>query len=247
MGPETDRTCPVRIIYKRLRDIADILKASTKTIRKAIDRLGIEPFWKYNVGGKYLHQKYTDTEEFNIKREEFRRKWLKLHVQYPDKSSNKIRRNNDGLYAWLKKYDGKWLEGNYRRIKTSVNTVDWAKRDAELLPKVKEVIKEMKEGKPERITWTTIASKLGISGWLSKKKEKLSLTREYIDSVVESIEEFHIRKIKWAVEELEMQGKEITLWNLAETAGIKPKYMKEIYKEIEQVLNKKGYDCNFKW
>lgn len=230
-----------------IRDIADILKASTKTIRKAIDRLGIEPFWKYNGGGKYLHQKYTDTEEFNIKREEFRRKWLQLHVQYPDKSSNKIRRNNDGLYAWLKKYDGKWLEGNYRRIKTSVNTVDWAKRDAELLPKVKEVIKEMKEGKPERITWTTIGSKLGISGWLSKKKEKLPMTKSYIESELESMEEYHIRKIKWGIEELEKQGKEMTLWNLAETAGVKPRYMKEIYKEIEQVLNKKGYDCNFKW
>jgi len=39
----------------------------------------------------------------------------------------------------------------------------------------------------------------------------------------------------------------MTLWNLAETAGVKPRYMKEIYKEIEQVLKNKGYDCNFKW
>lgn len=211
-----------------IRDIADILKASTKTIRKAIDRLGIEPFWKYNGGGKYLHQKYTDTEEFNIKREEFRRKWLQLHVQYPDKSSNKIRRNNDGLYAWLKKYDSQWLEQNYRRIKTKVNSVDWGKRDAELLPLVKEVVVKMKEGKPERITWTTIGSKLGISGWLSKKKEKLPLVKAYIESEVESLKEFQIRKIRWAIEELERQGKEITLWNLAETAGVKPRYMEKV-------------------
>jgi hypothetical protein len=111
-----------------------------------------------------------------------------------------------------------------------------------LLLKVKKLIKEMKEGKPERITWTTIGSKLGISGWLSKKREKLPLTREYIDSVVESMEEFHIRKIKWAIEELERQGKEITLWNLAETAGVKPKYMKIISKEIQKVLEEKGYE-----
>jgi len=228
-----------------IRDIADILKASTKTIRKAIDRLGIEPFWKYNGGGKYLHQKYTDTEEFNIKREEFRRKWLQLHVQYPDKSSNKIRRNNDGLYAWLKKYDGKWLEGNYRRIKTSVNTVDWAKRDAELLPKVKKVVKEMKEGKPERITWSTVGGKLGISGWLSKRKEKLPLTKAYIDSELESLEEFHIRKIKWGIEEIDRQGKEMTLWNLVETAGVKPGYMEKVQEKIKEALEDEGYDANF--
>ncbi|EYE88054.1 Tn7 transposition protein D [Fervidicella metallireducens AeB] len=230
-----------------IRKIAEVLKSSTKTIRKSIDRLGIEAFWKFNGGGKYLHKKYTDTEEFKIKREKYREKWRKLHAQYPDKSSNQIRRNNDGLYDWLKKYDVKWLEGNYRRIKTSVKTVDWAKRDAELLPRVKEVVKEMKEGKPERITWTTIGSKLGISGWLSKKREKLPLIKVYIESEVESIEEFYIRKIKWAVEELEMQGKEITLWSLAETAGVKPRYMGRIYKEINQILDSRGCSCNFKW
>ncbi|MGI6537047.1 MAG: hypothetical protein ACOX22_01620, partial [Caldicoprobacterales bacterium] len=88
-------------------------------------------------------------------------------------------------------------------------------------------------------TWTTIGSKLGISGWLSKKKEKLPLTKAYIDSVVESMEEYHIRKIKWGIEELEKQGKEMTLWNLAETAGVKPRYMKVISKEIQELLVKK--------
>ncbi|MEL5900001.1 TnsD family Tn7-like transposition protein, partial [Clostridium sporogenes] len=156
-----------------IREIANILKSSTKTIRKAIDRLEIEEFWKFNGGGKYLYIKFTDTEEFKIKRKELREKWIKLHSQYLDKSSNQIRKNNDGVYAWLKKYDSEWIEKNYRRIKRVVNTVDWDKRDAELLPQVKEVVKEMREGKPERITWTTIGSKLGISGWLSKKKEKL--------------------------------------------------------------------------
>src|SRR5690606_27007763 len=172
-------------------------------------------------------------------------KWLELHAQYPDKSSNQIRRNNDGLYSWLKKYDSEWLEQNYRRIKTTVNTVDWSKRDVELLPLVKEVVKEMKESKPERITWTTIGSKLGISGWLSKRKEKLPLTKAYIESELESLEEYHIRKIKWAIEELESQGKEITLWNLAETAGVKPRYMKVISKEIRNTLREKGYDFIF--
>jgi len=227
-----------------IREIADILKSSTKTIRKAIDRLGIEPFWKFNGGGKYIYKKNTDTEEFKIKREEYRKKWLELHAQYPDRSSNQIRRNNDGLYSWLKKYDSEWLEQNYRRIKTTVNTVDWAKRDAELLPLVKVVIAKMKEGKPERITWTTIGSKLGISGWLSKKKDKLPLVKAYIDSEVESLEEFQIRKIKWGIEELERQGKEITIWNLAETAGVKPRYMEHIIENIENLLLEKGYCVN---
>ena len=179
-----------------IREIANILKSSTKTIRKAIDRLEIEEFWKFNGGGKYLHNKFTDTEEFKIKRKELRTRWIELHSLYPDKSSNQMRNDYDGVYAWLKKYDSEWLEQHYRRIDNKVNYVDWGKRDTELLPQVKRVIKEMKEEKPERITWTTVGSKLGISGWLSKRKQKLPLTKEYIESELESQEEYHIRKIK---------------------------------------------------
>jgi transposase len=228
-----------------IRAIAEILESSTKTIRKAIDRLGIDEFWKFNGGGKYLHKKYIDTEEFKIKREEFRRKWLQLHAEYADISSNQIRRKNDGLYSWLKKYDKEWIEGNYRRVKRVVNTVDWDKRDAELLPQVKEIVIEMKKGKPERMTWTTIGSKLGISGWLSKRKEKLPLVKAYIESQVETMEEFHIRKIKWAIDELEKQEKPMTLWNLAETAGVKPRYIESNNKEVREILISKGYSVDF--
>ena len=225
-----------------IREIANILKSSTKTIRKAIDRLEIEEFWKFNGGGKYLHNKFTDTEEFKIKRKELRARWIELHSQYPDKSSNQIRKNNDGVYAWLKKYDSEWMEEHYRRIDNKINYVDWSKRDAELLPQVKEVIRQMKEGKPERITWTTTGSKLGISGWLSKKQDKLPLVKAYIEPQIESLEEYHIRKIKWGIEELERQGKEVTLWNLVETAGVKPRYMEPISEEIDKVLRDEGYD-----
>jgi hypothetical protein len=34
----------------------------------------------------------------------------------------------------------------------------------------------------------------------------------------------------------------MTRWNLAETAGVKPKYMKVISKEIQELLVKKSYD-----
>jgi len=34
----------------------------------------------------------------------------------------------------------------------------------------------------------------------------------------------------------------MTLWNLAETAGVKPKYIKIISKEIQELLIEKGYD-----
>lgn len=148
-----------------------------------------------------------------------------------------MRKNNDGIYAWLKKYDSEWLDLHYRKNSNKVNPVDWEKRDAELIPKVKKVISEMKGGKPERITWTSVGSKLGISGWLSKKKEKLPLIKAFVEPQIESLEEYHVRKIKWGIEELERQGKEVTLWNIVETAGVKPRYMQVIRTEIIEMLN----------
>lgn len=221
-----------------IRAIANILESSTKTIRKAIDRLEIEEFWKFNGGGKYLHNKFTDTEEFKIKRKELRARWIELHSLYPDKSSNQMRKDNDGVYAWLKKYDSEWIEKHYRRIDNKVNPVNWENRDAELLPKVKEVIKDMKEGKPEQITWTSVGSKLGISGWLSKKQDKLPLIKAYLEPQIESLEEYHIRKIKWGIEELVRQGKEITLWNLVEVSGVKLKYIKRANMMNQYISNK---------
>jgi len=228
-----------------IREIAPILHSSTNTIRKRIDELGIEPFWKYNGGGKYIKVKYTDTDEFKIKKEDSRKKWLNLLQGNPDKSSNQIKQSNQGLYRWVTKYDIEWLRENARRSKSKQNNVDWNKRDVELLENVKQVVGKMKEGKPQRITWTTIGSQLGISSWLYKKKDKLPLTKEYIESKIETLNEFHIRKIKWAISELEMEGKSVTKWNLIETAGVKLRYINSISEEMEEILYYRGYFCDF--
>lgn len=223
-----------------IREIAGILKSSVKTIRKSIERLGIEPFWKNNGGGRYIHQKYVETKEFEEKKKEFREKWLQLHIKYTEKSSNQIRKDNDGVYAWLKKYDNEWLEDNYRRISKATTRVDWESRDEELFPKVQNIVGGMISGEPERITWTTIGSKLGTSGWLSKYRDKLPKTKEYIERVEENLQEFHIRKIKWAIEVLEKENKQITYWSLLEKSGVKERYINIISEEITNILIDKG-------
>ncbi len=221
-----------------IREIAKIMNSTPKTVKKAIDRLGINKFWRYNGGGRYLDKPYIETEEFKKKRRESRKKWRELHKSQTNKSSNQIKQDNQGLHRWLTRYDIDWLRANTRRLNKTVTTVDWDKRDKELLLKVKDVVKSMRKDKPEMITWTTIGSKLGASGWLSKRRNKLPKTREYIELVVETLEEFHIRKIRWAVDELDRENRAITQWNLVDTSGVKPKYMKEIHNEIQQILNK---------
>ncbi|WP_341875948.1 TnsD family Tn7-like transposition protein [Defluviitalea saccharophila] len=226
-----------------IREIAATLNSTPKTIRKSIDKLDIKPFWKYNGGGRYLKKRYIDTDEFKTKLKTSREQWLELLDKYPNKSSNKIKQNNQALYRWLTKYDIEWLRSHARSSDGRRNIVNWEKRDAELIEKVKLAVKAMEEGKPERITWTTIGSRLGVSGWLSKRRDKLPQTKEYIESVKENLRDFQIRKIKWAIDELDKNDKEITFWNLSGTAGVKPRYMESIKENIKSIILKKGHDC----
>lgn len=229
-----------------IREIAATLESTPKTIRRHIDRLGIAPFWKYNGGGQFIGKKYTETEKFKQKREDSRAKWLKLLNDNPEKSGNQIRKNSEGLYTWLSRYDGEWLHDNYPIIRhKSSNIVDWEKRDAELLPRVKAVVEEMKRGKPQRITWSTVGSRLGVSGWLSKRRDKMPMVKAYLESQIESLKEFQMRKIVWAVKKLDQEGKELTLWNVVETAGVKPRYMdtmEEIYNILNLIENKLNFN-----
>lgn len=224
-----------------LRQIAKELNSTPKTIKRHILSNGIEPFWKYNGGKRYGDKDYKDTEDFKIKQKESRKKWLSLIEQYPRKSRNELRYIDVTLSTWLLRYDKEWMLENSPNIKSKYKPVDWSERDKELLPKVKRVVEEIKSKKSERVCWSTIGSKLGVSGWLSKRKDKLLMTKAYIESVEEDISDFQVRKIRFAIEELEDKGKAVTYWNLLEEAGVKPRYLPKIRGRVEPILLIKGY------
>lgn len=227
-----------------IREIAKELDSTPKTIRKNIDRLGIEPFWKYNGGGMFIYKDYKDTDDFKIRQKTARVKWLDLMKKNPKLSRNNLRKIDEGVYTWLIRNDSEWLNNNVPTIKNKYKPIDWNQRDEELLPQVKEIVIRMQEGNPERVLWTTIGGKLGINGWFSKRKDKLPKVKAYLDSIEETLEDFHIRKIKWAIDELENEGLIITKWKVIEKSGVNVRYIADIKDKVSQVLREKGYDEN---
>lgn len=225
-----------------IREIAKALDSTPKTIRKNIDRLGIEPFWKYNGGGRFIYKDYRDTNDFKTRQKDARQKWMDLMEKNPKLSRNNLKKLDEGLYNWLTRHDKEWLDNNVPTIKNQYTPIDWKQRDKELLPQVKEIVNKMKVGKPERIRWTTIGGKLGINGWLSRGKNKLPKVKAYLDSEEETLQDFHIRKIKWAIEELESEGVSITKWKLIEKSGVNVRYIGSIQDRVSQILKEKGYD-----
>lgn len=224
-----------------IREIAITLDSTPKTIRKNIDRLGIEPFWKYNGGGMFIYKAYRDTDDFNVRQKDAREKWLDLMKTNLKLSRNNLKKLDEGVYTWLIRHDKDWLDNSTPTIKNHYASMDWGSRDEELLTQVKEVVRKMKVGKPERIRWTTIGGKLGINGWFSKRKDKLPKVKEYLDLVEETLQDFQMRKIKWAIEELESEGIIISKWKLIEKSGVNVKYIFDLRDKVSQLLREKGY------
>ena len=55
----------------------------------------------------------------------------------------------------------------------------------------------MKEVKPEQITWTSVGSNLGLVVGYLKNKINYHWIKAYIEPQIETLEEYHVRKIKW--------------------------------------------------
>jgi len=71
---------------------------------------------------------------------------------------------------------------------------------------------------------------------LEKHLDKLPRTRAYLDSVKESDRDFRIRRIKWAIQELEKEGQELKEWRILRKAGIRKEYEKYIEIELENLI-----------
>nr|WP_294487050.1 TnsD family Tn7-like transposition protein [uncultured Anaerosporobacter sp.] len=226
-----------------IREIAKIIDSTPKTVRKYMDKFGIEQFWINNGGGKYIKIPFTQTPEFVERRDDAREKWLQLIKENPDLSRNKVKKLDETLYTRLYRYDKEWVYAHSPTTKASRQSY-WETKDAELLPKVIAVVDDMYCGKPERILWTNVGGKLGIGGWFTKRKDKMPQVRAFLEKRVETLQEFQIRKLKWAIDELEMEGETATKWKLLEKAGVKPRYISDIRKEVGRILEEKGCDSS---
>ncbi|XXF70884.1 TnsD family Tn7-like transposition protein [Thermoanaerobacterium thermosaccharolyticum] len=173
----------------------------------------------------------------------YRNEWLSLLKNNPGKGKTELRQMDKVLFTWLYRNDREWLNNNShakKRVNNGYIRVDWDSRDKEILPKVEGVVKDMlnSKEKPERISISRIGGKLGIRALLEKHLDKLPRTRAYLDSVKESDKDFRIRRIKWAIQELEKEGQELKEWRILRKAGIRKEYVNSIIDDIKISLIK---------
>lgn len=68
----------------------------------------------------------------------------------------------------------------------------------------------------------------------------MPLVKRYLDIHIETLQEFHLRRIACAIMELEYENEMITPNKLLEKAEVKPWYIDEIYENIKVLLSDRG-------
>ena len=156
---------------------------------------------------------------------EKKEQWLTLQQENPELSKTEIRKLAPDIYAWLYRRDRAWLNENSPKLKkpkSSVDKVDWIVRDREILDQVQSTVNKLRiVNKPVRITVSKIGTTIGLKALLEKHLDKLPQTKAYLESVTETVEEFQIRRIEWAIRELDRRGEEKKDWKILRLAGLR--------------------------
>lgn len=198
-----------------LKEIGRRLHANERTVKKYIDIDRDEE-------GKKRHL------EEETQRAEDRMEWKDMQKKYPCLSRTELRKLNPTLYNRLYRSDRSWLEKEsptkVRRRLAIKPRIDWIRRDWELVEKIKMAVLaiQTKEGKPKQLSKNAIGLATGQVSLLEKHLDKLPQTKAYLELVVENKEQYRMRRLKWAIEELKREGKGIVKWEVLRKAGIRP-------------------------
>ena len=156
-----------------------------------------------SVGPKTLERYKSFRRSKEEALEFYRQEWLSLLKANPDASRRQLATISSFLYMWLKKTDSEWLEAHLplvRKTNRQGELKDWNKIDIELAPAVEATAKRIREapGRPTRISLAAIMREVGHKSWLEFSLHKLPLTSKVLENYLESVEDFLIRRVRWA-------------------------------------------------
>jgi Tn7-like transposition protein D/TniQ len=220
-----------------LREASRQLKVDTKTVILHAKKLGFIPENKATENTSNI----DSLQLFRFKRKEYRSLWIKEKRKHQSFSKTELRKINSKIYIWLYRNDSKWLESNSppkKQIVSDKQIVDWANRDDLIYSQSQLIIQQLSNQLPlVRITNGIIANKLGLRSLLQKYLDKLPKTKALLEKSTESVEQFQLRRIRWAISKLFAEKNMIRNWEVVRLAGLgkitAQKFDKIITAEIE--------------
>lgn len=98
---------------------------------------------------------------------------------------------------------------------------DWLVIDAALFLKFNAWIGTIQaETPPVRISVAELERRVNLRGWVLKRRHRLPQTMALLGRVVETTDAFRLRRIHWAITELERCGAQVKAWQVMRMAGL---------------------------
>jgi hypothetical protein len=152
--------------------------------------------------------------------------WLELKQQHPYDSTQQLRSRNPALYTWLYRNAKSWLDENSpinQRIPQESQRINWLARDADIASRLRVAAKAIQQlRKPfVRVSKTRLVSEVGVEAIAFAHLDKLPATSQCLEELVESREDFAVRRI-WVVLPIVLtRNAQAPRWKLIRTAGIR--------------------------
>ncbi len=111
--------------------------------------------------------------------------------------------------------------------------MDWDKGDKEILHLIKLKYKELiNEDIPVTITKSSMGKATGVLAALEKNINKLPKTKKYLSEIIETVQQFQIRRCKKLIDDKLKNQEDIILWKIQREAGISTKDFKIIEEKV---------------
>jgi hypothetical protein len=215
-----------------LRAAARALHVDPGTVQRHAERMGLV------VGWKSLRERPCRSRQAGAVR---RKIWEDSRIAHPDCSRRQLALLLPAEHAWLRRFDRDWLEATLppcRSIGRHVPRVDWGAVDAclaDLLSEASDAILHLDP--PVRATRAELERRLGQPGWIGRRLAKLPACAAVLAQVTESLDHFRLRRIQWAVAELQRQGVSIRAWRIKRLAGLPTRIAPAIETALAEVAS----------
>jgi hypothetical protein len=213
-----------------LREIARRLEVDPQTVKNHATRLELsfprltkrptQPITLQSLSEE-RHSSAIDSNEL----ETHRRAWLSLKEEHPEAGGKFLRSLAPRVYMWLYRHDREWLLAHMppKQKVVSPPRVNWERRDAQFAEAARLSAERLKNapGCPVQITETAIARDIGQLANIQKQLDKLPLTAQVLAEVVETREQFAVRRVEYAAECFRQENVYPKEWQLVRRAGLR--------------------------
>lgn len=225
-----------------LRGISKNMGCDPKTIIKYAKQLGLESKLQLQIKS---NDEQVNFNKLNNLDERYSQDIIQLVQQQPELTRTQIRQKLQKQYAWFYRNNKEMLNIILPKpIRLSMkdianNRVDWEKRDVELKDEIEKVYTQLiRLPKPVRITKSIVGRKTGKLAILESCLDKLPTAEEYLESIIETVEDFQIRRIDYICNQIYSKKGKLKKWEIFRRAGLKPNVSERILNVIEDNINK---------